>query len=589
MWRVLLSLLILFSIGRATLFFLNQFEPKEKLSFIEVAIYSFSLGYAILTIIGVTLAQFGLITPSINILTIIILPVLTICFWIYRKKVENPQPSQDLICEDLARKDSSTSMNANSFFSSKWVSGIILLLIFAVGLGLRLETQLSVPWLGDQDPYYHLSFIDSIIAQGTLPSQTFWGSYSYPPSFHVVFATLISTVQVDRYLLMKIVPEFLGFLCVPAVYTIIKRKCGEWPGIASAAFLAICSFHIYRTNIPIPEPIALLGMLMFFYAMTKQTSIKKYLSAGLFASIVFLTNVIAILYFLPGVVAIFVVSIILRRWNDALEYLKATSIGLLFSGIFWLPTLQKLGLNGIFKGLGPSYPYAGVFFFTSQTYFSWIGWGACILAIIGLYVCLRDFKNNLVFLIPTVFILFLIEAAHNDYFLVDAAILFRGLLFLGTWVSLLAGIGFWLLMRTKRKNIAATTLAILVALTAFSFPVLSGTRYPVNWGYDDVDFAYQSYRENYANIFEEKDHMIYSADFTLNYGAFDNVIWYKEAPQIRDALFRNDTSTSIELINEHQIRYLIFHNGAQEVQFLVHSDLAYIYYEDWNTIVLATK
>ncbi len=316
---------------------------------------------------------------------------------------------------------------------------------------------------------------------------------------------------------------------------------------------------------------------------------KKYLLAGLFASMVFLTNVIGILYFLPGVVAIFLVSLILRRWNDALGYLKASSVGLVLSGVFWLPTLQELGLSGIFEGLGPSYQYAGVFFFTSHTYLSWIGWGACILALLGLYVCLRDFKNNLVLLIPTAFFLFLIEAAHNGYFFVEAIVLFRGLLFLGTWVSLLAGVGFWLLMQTKREKIAVITLAIMVVLTAVSFPLLSGIRYPVNWGYDAADFVYRSYLENYADIFEDENYMIYSADWAFNYGAFDNVLWDKEAPHIGEALYRNDVSMSMDLINEYEIKYLIFHNGAQEAEFLVQSNLAYTYYEDWHTTVLAIK
>ena len=211
MWLVLLSLLILFVIGRTALFFLNIFEPKEKFSCTEVAIYSFSLGYAVLTIIGVTLAQFGLLIPSINLLVVIIMPVLAICFWIYKKRLDNSQPTQNLIGPDQPNQERSISKRANGFLSSIRVSNIILLLVFAIGLGLRLETQLSVPWLGDQDPYYHLSFIDSIVTQGTLPSRTYWGFYSYPPSFHVVFATLISTIQVDRYILMKIVPGYWKF------------------------------------------------------------------------------------------------------------------------------------------------------------------------------------------------------------------------------------------------------------------------------------------------------------------------------------------------------------------------------------------
>lgn len=589
MWRVLLSIFILFVVGRAVLFFLNRFELEEKFSFTEVGVYSFSLGYAILAIIGVILGQFGLLIPSINLVIIVAIPVLALCFLIYRKRLENSLSTQDLIWDGQLNLDQSIWRRIRGFFSSVGVGSVFLLVVFAVGLGLRLETQLSVQWLGDQDPYYHLSFIDSLVVRGTLPPKTFWGFYSYPPSFHVVLATLISTIQVDRYLLMKVVPEFLGFLCVPAVYALIKRKYSEWAGIASAAFLAICSFHIYRTNIPIPEPIALLGMIMFFLAVTTQRGTKRCLLAGIFASMVFLTNVVGILYFLPGVLAIFLASLALRRWNDALGYLKATSLGLVLSGVFWLPTLYKLGLSGIFEGLGPLYHYSGAFFFTSHTYFSWIGWGACVLALVGLYVCLRDFRNSLVLFVPMAFIIFLIEAAHNGIFFVEPLILFRGLLFLGTWVSLLAGVGFWQVMQTKGRKFTVATLAVLVVLTAVSFPAISGDRYPVNWGYDDADFVYRSYLENYAEIFEDENCIIYAADWAFNYGAFSNVMWDKEAPQIGEAFLGNDVSLSTELINEYQIKYLIFHNGSQEAEFLVQSDLAYIYHEDWHTIVLAAE
>jgi hypothetical protein len=589
MWRILLSLLVLFVTGRTAMFFLNHFEPKEKFSYTEVTIYSFSLGYAVLTIIDITLAQFGLLTPAISLLVIMIMPVLAICFWIYRKLEKNSQPTQNLNFEDPSNQERSISKRAKDLLSSIHFSHIILLLIFAIGIILRLETQLTVQWLGDQDPYYHLSFIDAIATQGTLPSRTFWGFYSYPPSFHVVFATLISVVQVDRYTLMKIVPEFLGFLCVPAAYALVKRKHGEWAGIASAAFLAICSFHIYRTNIAIPEPIALLAMLMFFHAITTQTGTKKHLLAGFFASMVFLTNVIGILYFLPCVAAIFFASLILRRWNEAAGLLKATCVGLVFSGVFWLPTLYRLGLSGILAGLGPSYSSGGAISFTSNTYFSWIGWGACVLAVVGAYVCLRNFKNNLVFLIPTTFFLFLIEAANNGYPFFDANVLFRGLLFLGTWVSLMAGVGFGLVMQRKRKKAAVTALAIMVVLTMVSFPVLSRNRYPANWGYDDADFVYRSYLENYADIFKNQGYTIYSADYALNYGAFSNVLLDKEAPQIGEALLRNNVSMLMDLIKEYKIKYLIFHNGTQEAEFLVQSDLAYTYYENRATIVLAIK
>jgi len=304
---------------------------------------------------------------------------------------------------------------------------------------------------------------------------------------------------------------------------------------------------------------------------------------------VFLTNVIGILYFLPSVIAILVASLILKRWTNALGFLKATFVGLVLSGIFWVPKLYTLGLNDILKGLGPPYPYYGFFSFTSHAYFSWIGWGACILALVGLYVCLKDFKNNLVLLIPTIFFLFLIEAGNNGYHFFEPTVLVRGLLFLGTWVSLLAGVGFWRVIQTKRKRIALIGLPVIVILTVVSFPVLSGNRYPVNWGYEDIDFVYRSYLENYAHIFKDENYMIYSADGAFNYGAFDNVILAKELPQMGEALLRNESSVFMNLVNEYDIKYLIFHNGTQEAEFLVQSTLADTYYEDWHTIVLAIE
>ncbi len=588
MWRVLLSLIILFAVGRAVMFLLNWVGRKEKFSFTEMMIYSFSIGYASLTIIGTGLAQFSFLTFPFNLIVTTILPFLAVCLWIYKKRQQPSQYVLSLSRQDLLGQERNFSARVKVSLSSIRFSHIILLLVLVTGLVLRLETQLTVSWLGDQDPYYHLSFIDSIIAQGVLPSRTFWGFYSYPPSFHVVFATLISTVQADRFLFMKIVPEFLGFLCVPAAYALIKRKYGEWPGIVSAAFLAICSFHIYRTNIAIPEPIALLALLMFFHAVTNLTGTKKWLLAGLFASMVFLTNVVGILYFLPSVLAISFTTLVLRRWNEALTFLKATFIGIIFSGVFWLPTLYKLGLSGIFEGLGPSYPF-GQSSYTSNTYFSWIGWGACILAFVGLFVCAKNFKDSLVILIPTIFFVFLVEAANNGYYFFETNLLFRGLLFLGTWTSLLAGVGASRLMQTKRKKMALVTLAFLVVLTALSFPIFSRNRYPVNWDYDNADFFYHSYLENYADIFKNQSYIIYSADYAINYGAFHNVLLDREAPQIGEALLKNDVSTLRGIIAEYNIGYLILQNGTQGAEFLVQSNLARTYYENWQTTVLVIK
>ena len=317
MWRILLSFLIIIINGWATLSLLNKFRPTRKYGNIETALYSFSLGYSILTLIGVAFAQFGILNPSIRLLTCILIPFAALLSVIHQKKKRNLIASLS-----TTSPIQNTSDINNRAHSQTRLSTIVLLAIFSAGLILRLESQLSVEWLGDMDPYYHLSFIDAIIAQGTLPAQTFWGSYSYPPSFHIVFATLISTTQAERFAFMKIVPEFLGFLCVPAVYLLTKRRYGEWAGIAAAAFLAICSFHIYRTNIAIPEPLALLAMLMFFHANNTQEGTKKYVLGMLFASMVFLTNIVGIVYFLPCALAVSVTLLLSKRRNESINIIK---------------------------------------------------------------------------------------------------------------------------------------------------------------------------------------------------------------------------------------------------------------------------
>jgi hypothetical protein len=586
MWRIFLCLFIFFFVGRAFLFFLKQPEGKGKLTYTELIIYSISLGYAVLSIMGVILAEIGILTAPITLVIIILLPVFAISYWIYGKITHT---SRNTEYSSYENQDQTISNRVNSFFSNIKFSHIIIMVLFLLGITLRLESQLTVPWLGDRDPYYHLSFIDSIIIQGTLPARTFWGLYSYPPSFHVVFATLISTTQVDRYLLLKIVPEFLGFLCVPAVYTLIKREYSEWAGIASAAFLAICSMHIYRTNIAIPEPIALLGMILFFHALKTQTGSKKLILAGFFASIVFLTNVVTTLYFLPSVVGIFIAMLALKRYKDAVEYLKATLLGIMLSGIFWIPIIYNMGLRGILQGLGPSYHAGGVFSYNSSTYFSWIGWGACILGLLGLYISFKNFRKSLFLLIPTGFYLFLIEAANNGFLLFDSGLLFRSLLYLGTWISLLTGVGFQRILEMKRKKIPYIILGVLVIFTMLSFPILSSNRYPVNWGYENEDFVYRSFSENYADIFKNSDSTIYAANIGFNFGAFSNVIVNDAAPQIGAALYANDTSTLSALINQYEINYMILYNGTKEAEFLENSNLTNTYYEDWYTIVLSVK
>jgi len=588
MWRVLLSLLVLFMNGWAVLFFLNHFKPSRKSCYVEVAVYSFSIGYSVLTLVGVALAQFGFLTQSISLLVCILIPLPAVCFWIYQKRKENfhPHDKTSYVIETWTQPISD-AINRACHQLRLW--HVVLLAVFVVGLILRLESQLSVDWLGDMDPYYHLSFIDSIIAQGTLPSQTFWGFYSYPPSFHVVLATLISITQVNRFAFMKIVPEFLGFLCVPAVHLVVKRKYGEWAGVAAAAFLAVSSFHIYRTNIAIPEPLALLGMLMFFYATETHTGTKKYLVGGLLASMVFLTNVVGIIYFLPCALAVIGALLLSRRRSEATGILKALFLGAALSGFFWLPTLYKLGLNGIFEGLGPSVSYGGAFSFTSNTYLSWIGWGALVFAAVGAYTCLRDFKNNIVLLIPIAVFMFLIEAGNNGYFFFDANLLFRGLLYLGTWASLLAGVGFGRVLQYRKEKTAAVVLCGVIVLTMVSFPVFSKSQYPVTWDYEISDLAYRSYLNNYADIFNSKDYRIYSADAWFNYGAFNNVILDRELPQIEDAALRNDSAALRNLISEYKIRYFIFGNGTAEAEFFAQSGFVNTYYQNWLTIVLAVK
>jgi hypothetical protein len=569
---VLLSLLFLFANGAAILYFLNYPRSGKKFSNIEVLIYSFPLGYAVLTLTSLAIAQFGFLVYPINLFAILIIPVIALCLYTYRKQID----------KQAANKSTSNACQ-NSPLNFR-LSSVILLSVFALAIILRLETQLNTPFLGDTDPYYHLTFIDSIIAQGTIPSRTLWGFYSYLPSFHTVFATLISTTQVDRFLFMKIVPEFLGFLSIPAAYLLISKKYGEWPGIASAAFLAISSIHIYRTNIAIPESVALLGIVMFFLAFTTQTGLRKHLLAGIFASMIFLTNIVSSIYFIAFMTAIFIVLILSNQKSHSVELMKATGVGLLLSGIFWLPTIYHLGLEGILQGLGPQYPQAAINF-TSNTYFSWIGWGTIVFAVIGVYVCLKDFRNHIVFIVPIITVIILLEASNNGYNVLEANLLFRGLLYLGTWVTLLAGIGFWRVLRSQKDKIIALILVAVVIFTMISFPIFSNSRYPMNYGNENVDFVYRSYLSNYSAIFKSLDYRVYSGDSYFNYGAFNNVILEREMPQLKQAISINNSDVIINLLNQNNVLYLILINGTTEADFFAEKRYAYKYYENWHTIV----
>ena len=102
--------------------------------------------------------------------------------------------------------------------------------------------------------------------------------------------------------------------------------------------------------------------------------------------------------------------------------------------------------------------------------------------------------------------MFLIEAGNNGYFFFDANLLFRGLLYLGTWVSLLAGVGFGRVLQYRKEKTAAVVLCGVIVLTMVSFPVFSKSQYPVTWDYEISDLAYRSYLNNYADIFNSKDY-----------------------------------------------------------------------------------
>lgn len=572
--NVLLSLLFLFVNGKAILYFLNYLQPGKKFSNIEIVIYSFPLGYAVLTLTSLVIAQFGFLKYPINVFATIIIPVIALCLYTYRKQFDKQAAN---------KSNSNTHQNSPLTFR---LSNVILLSVFALAIILRLETQLNTPFLGDTDPYYHLTFIDSIIAQGSMPSRTLWGFYSYPPSFHTVFATLVSTTQADRFLFMKIVPEFLGFLSIPAAYLLVSKKYGEWPGMASAAFLAISSIHIYRTNIAIPESVALLGIVMFFLAFATQIGLRKHLLAGIFASMIFLTNIVTSIYFIAFITAIFIALTLSNQKSHSVELMIPTGLGLLISGIFWLPTIYHLGLGGILQGLGPPYPQAAISF-TSNTYFSWIGWGTIVFAAIGAYVCLKDFRKHIVFIAPIATMIILLEASNNGYNVLGTNLLFRGLLYLGTWITLLAGIGFWRILRFQKDKIVALILVAVVILTMISFPIFSNSRYPMNYGNENVDFVYRSYLSNYSAIFKSLDYEVYSGDPFFNYGAFNNVILEREMPELKQAVSINDSDTIINLINQNSIRYLILINGTIEADFFTETVYAYKYYENWHTIVFA--
>jgi len=218
--------------------------------------------------------------------------------------------------------------------------------------------------------------------------------------------------------------------------------------------------------------------------------------------------------------------------------------------------------------------------------FDWLG--ALIFAVIGAYVCLKDFKNHVIFWVPVIIFLFLFEASNNGYNFLETNLLFRGLLYLGTWVALLAGIGFSRMIKPQKNKTATIILIAVVVLTMVSFPVFSHGRYPVIWGNDNVDFVYRSYL-NFSEIFKGTDYTVYSSDWEFNYGAFNNVILNREVPQLKEALLKNDSSTVTGLINKYNIRYLILRNGTTEASFLAEVSHVYQYYENWHTIVFVIE
>lgn len=146
---------------------------------------------------------------------------------------------------------------------------------------------------------------------GSIPSWTKFSFHDHPPLF---FWTLHVSQRIfgETPFAARLPSALFGVLAVFAVYLIGKELFGEREGLFAALLLAVTTNHLYISRIGLQESMLIaLGLMGVLFVLRAANKPKKYIWAGLWFGLAFLTKYNAVLF-----VALGALAFIVRRRNS---------------------------------------------------------------------------------------------------------------------------------------------------------------------------------------------------------------------------------------------------------------------------------
>ncbi len=210
---------------------------------------------------------------------------------------------------------------------------LLLALVLVLALGLRLP---NVGHVLSWDEAWNVNSIEDAVSGHHDDVSTFYPNiFRHPPAYTglgMLFARVTGSGRVGLSIFLEIVSIVFALLLIVMIFMCGRDWLGKWAGLTGAMLFALMpAARVYDTWIKQESMTLALGMLFLFFFFRK-----RYLWAGLFLGLAFLTKEIAV--FLPVSVLIFV---LITRRTDRIKGLGASFLVAVPLCAWWFLLLSR--------------------------------------------------------------------------------------------------------------------------------------------------------------------------------------------------------------------------------------------------------
>ena len=350
------------------------------------------------------------------------------------------------------------------------VNHILLFLIFAFSLAFRLYLVLNAQNFADQDAYFQLRHINSVVDDKKIiyyDQLSYGGRYIlHPPLFYIVMAFL----TFGNKLMLKIIPEIFFSLIVFLVYFMAKDVSGnEKAALFSAMLAAFIPIFIQKTvNTLSTYSLALPLLLLMLYSLLKLDE-KIYRNIFIACSFLLpLIHPIAILFILCILIYFILLS------GGAVSPTKIKKEAILFSTliivlmefIIYKKALFSYGLNAIWENIPANILDDLYRQFSVNDLVIGLGILPLVLGSIGVYLGIKEKKKSIY--LYSSFLLTILLLLSTRLITLSVGLMVLGI-FLSIFVAITINYIVFYINRTKLHKINYFIAFILI----FLFVILS--------------------------------------------------------------------------------------------------------------------